>query len=79
VECGDEKRARTKWDNRPKEEAQAAEIERLREALGLFDDLIEHQYSGSQEAMSDMAYAAQNAARILKRGAWAALEGKAEQ
>ena len=63
----------------PNCEAQAAEIERLREALGLFDDLIKHQYSGSQEAMSDMTYAAQNAARILKRGAWASLAGKAEQ
>jgi hypothetical protein len=52
---------------------QADEIVRLREALGLFDDLIKHQYSGSQEAMSDMTYAAQNAARVLKRGAWAAL------
>ena len=50
-----------------------AEIERLREALGMFDDLIKHQYSGSREAMSDMAYAAQNAARVLKRGAWAEL------
>lgn len=47
-----------------------ARITVLEEALGLFDDTIKHQYSGSREAMSDLTYAAQKAARVLKRGAW---------
>jgi hypothetical protein len=42
-----------------------AEIERLRAALHEWDALIRHQYSGSQEAMSDMTYAAQRTAHIL--------------
>lgn len=41
------------------------EIERLRYALHEWDALIEHQYSGSQEAMSDMTYAAQRTAHLL--------------
>jgi hypothetical protein len=43
----------------------AAEIERLRDALHEWDALIRHQYSGSQEAMSDMTYAAQRTAHLL--------------
>jgi hypothetical protein len=54
--------------------ARIKELEReaaaLRNALLMFDALIKHQYSGSREAMSDMHYAAQNAARLLKVGAW---------
>jgi hypothetical protein len=42
-----------------------AEIERLRDALHEWDALIQHQYSGSQEAMSDMTYAAQRTAHLL--------------
>ena len=45
--------------------AQAEEIERLRELLQLWDDLIDHQYSGSREAMSDMTYIAQATAAAL--------------
>ena len=41
------------------------EIERLRAALHDWDALIRHQYSGSQEAMSDMTYAAQHTAHVL--------------
>jgi len=41
------------------------EIERLRDALHEWDALIRHQYSGSQEAMSDMTYAAQHTAHVL--------------
>ena len=41
------------------------EIERLRAALHDWDALIRHQYSGSQEAMSDMTYAAQRTAHLL--------------
>jgi hypothetical protein len=41
------------------------EIERLRAALHEWDALIEHQYSGSREAMSDMTYAAQRTAHLL--------------
>jgi len=41
------------------------EIERLRAALHEWDALIEHQYSGSREAMSDMTYAAQRTAHVL--------------
>ena len=41
------------------------EIERLRDALHEWDALIRHQYSGSQEAMSDMTYAAQRTAHLL--------------
>jgi hypothetical protein len=41
------------------------EIERLRAALHEWDALIRHQYSGSQEAMSDMTYAAQRTAHVL--------------
>jgi hypothetical protein len=43
----------------------ADEIERLRAALHEWDALIEHQYSGSREAMSDMTYAAQRTAHLL--------------
>jgi len=43
----------------------ANKIERLRAALQEWDALIRHQYSGSQEAMSDMTYAAQRTAHIL--------------
>jgi hypothetical protein len=45
---------------------QAEEIERLRELLQLWDNLIDHQYSGSREAMSDMTYIAQATAAVLK-------------
>ena len=45
--------------------AAADEIERLRAALHEWDALIRHQYSGSQEAMSDMTYAAQHTAHLL--------------
>jgi len=41
------------------------EIERLRDALHEWDALIRHQYSGSQEAMSDMTYAARHTAHLL--------------
>jgi regulator of replication initiation timing len=41
------------------------EIERLRAALHEWDALIQHQYSGSREAMSDMTYAAQRTAHLL--------------
>jgi len=41
------------------------EIDRLRAALHEWDALIEHQYSGSREAMSDMTYAAQRTAHLL--------------
>jgi len=41
------------------------ECGRLRDALLTFDALIKHQYTGTQEAMSDLTYAAQNAARVL--------------
>jgi chromosome segregation ATPase len=37
----------------------------LRAALHEWDALIRHQYSGSQEAMSDMTYAAQHTAHLL--------------
>jgi len=43
----------------------ASEIERLRAALHQWDALIEHQYTGSRQAMSDMVDAAQNTAQIL--------------
>jgi hypothetical protein len=43
----------------------ADEIERLLDALHEWDALIRHQYSGSQEAMSDMTYAAQRTAHLL--------------
>jgi DNA repair ATPase RecN len=43
----------------------ADEIERLRAALHEWDALIEHQYSGSREAMSDMTYAARHTAHLL--------------
>ena len=42
-----------------------ADNERLRAALHEWDALIEHQYSGSREAMSDMTYAAQRTAHLL--------------
>lgn len=42
-----------------------AEIERLREALLMWDYLIEYQYSGSREAMSDMTHAARHTAQLL--------------
>ena len=42
-----------------------AENAALRDALLTFDALIKHQYTGSREAMSDLTYAAQNAARVL--------------
>ena len=41
------------------------ENEKLRAALHEWDALIEHQYSGSREAMSDMTYAAQRTAHLL--------------
>jgi DNA repair exonuclease SbcCD ATPase subunit len=41
------------------------EHSKLRAALHEWDALIEHQYSGSREAMSDMTYAAQRTAHLL--------------
>ena len=41
------------------------EHSKLRAALHEWDALIRHQYSGSQEAMSDMTYAAQCTAHLL--------------
>jgi hypothetical protein len=41
------------------------DIERLRGALHEWDAIIQHQYSGSREAMSDMTYAAQRTAHLL--------------
>jgi len=46
--------------------ALAKENVALKEALQAFDALIKHQYTGTQEAMSDLTYAAQQAARVLK-------------
>ena len=37
----------------------------LIEALVEFDALIKHQYTGTREAMSDLHYAAQAAAKVL--------------
>jgi hypothetical protein len=48
----------------------ADRIEALTAALEKFDDLIQYQYTGSREAMSAMAEAAQEGARVLGRGAW---------
>jgi hypothetical protein len=48
----------------------ANRIEALTAALEKFDDLIQYQYTGSREAMSAMAEAAQEGARVLGRGAW---------
>lgn len=48
----------------------ASRIEALTAALEKFDDLIQYQYTGSREAMSAMAEAAQEGARVLGRGAW---------
>ena len=45
--------------------AAQARIAELRDALEEFDDLIQHQYNGSREAMSDLTYAAQHGARAL--------------
>jgi hypothetical protein len=42
-----------------------AENAALKSALQAFDALIKHQYTGTQEAMSDLTYAAQQAARVL--------------
>ena len=42
------------------------EHSRLRAALHEWDALIEHQYSGSREAMSDMTYAAKHTAHLLR-------------
>jgi hypothetical protein len=43
----------------------ANEVERMQSVLHEWDGLIQHQYSGSQEAMSDMVYAAQATAFLL--------------
>jgi hypothetical protein len=53
------------FDEKPMCEEAADEIERLRGALHEWDALIQHQYSGSREAMSDMTYAAQRTAHLL--------------
>ena len=42
-----------------------AEVERLREALIEWDALIQHQYSGSRDAMTDMQYAIFRTRQIL--------------
>jgi hypothetical protein len=51
---------------------QASEIAGLKakladavDALKKYDDLIKHNYSGTQEAMSDLTYAAQNGHSVL--------------
>ena len=54
-------------------EAQAKEIERLREALRNWDALIQYQYTGSREAMSALQACAFETDEILNR---AALEEK---
>ena len=67
-------RLRETWNPSPELMLEAAdEIERLeaenaalRDALLTFDALIKHQYSSSKEGMSDLTYAARNAARVLK-------------
>ena len=46
--------------------AAEAERDRLRAALTEWDALIEHQYSGSREAMSAMTSVAQRTAKLLK-------------
>jgi hypothetical protein len=51
-------------------EQAASRIKALTAALEKFDDLIQYQYTGSREAMSAMAEAAQEGARVLGRGAW---------
>ncbi len=48
----------------------ADRLEALTAALDKFDNLIQYQYTGSREAMSAMAEAAQEGARVLGRGAW---------
>ena len=42
-----------------------AEVERLRAALIEWDALIQHQYSGSRDAMTDMQYAIFRTRQIL--------------
>ena len=42
-----------------------AEIERVREALLMWDALIQHKYNGSRQAMNDMTDAAQHTAQVL--------------
>jgi hypothetical protein len=56
---------RDAWCDPDDVQAAIDEIERLRDALHEWDALIRHQYSGSQEAMSDMTYAAQRTAHLL--------------
>jgi len=58
------------WEPHPELQLAADRIEALTAALEKFDDLIQYQYTGSREAMSAMAEAAQEGARVLGRGAW---------
>ena len=61
---------------RERDEALAG-VERLREVLIEWDALIQHQYSGSRDAMTDMQYAALRTKRILDElDARKALEAK---
>ena len=57
--------AKTVVDQGDKIKAQADEIERLREALLMWDALIQHKYNGSRQAMNDMTDAAQHTAQVL--------------
>jgi hypothetical protein len=43
----------------------SAENARMREVLTMVDNLINHQFTGSQRAMSDLMLAAQNAFFVL--------------
>jgi hypothetical protein len=42
-----------------------AKLEDAMDALKKYDELIKHNYSGTQEAMSDLTYAAQNGHSVL--------------
>ena len=48
-------------------EAQQNTIAKMQEALEHWDNLIEHQYSGSREAMSEMQYCAFETQEILAK------------
>ena len=58
------------WEVRQIARHRQQATEALTAALEKFDDLIQYQYTGSREAMSAMAEAAQEGARVLGRGAW---------
>ena len=46
-------------------DAQRKLLEQARDALTEWDALIKHQYTGTREGMSDMAYAAQHGNKTL--------------